>query len=76
MILQFRVLLTFIGGSDDWALGSAGFAYSFTIELPPTGGPGFVLPASKIVPVGKEVHAGVAAMLAKLHADSRKVVEI
>ena len=58
------------GGSDDWALGSGGFQYSYTIELPPKGGPGFELPPSRILPVGKEMHAGVAAMVSKLIKDS------
>jgi hypothetical protein len=58
------------GGSDDWALGSAGFEYSFTIELPPQGNPGFVLPADRILPVGKETFAGVTAMLTKLLNDT------
>ena len=62
--------MNFIGGSDDWALGSANITYSFTIELPPKAEPGFVLPASRILPVGKEMYAGVAAMLEKLHNSS------
>ena len=62
------------GGSDDWALGSGIFPYSYTIELPPKGqrhgNQGFNLTDSKIIPVGKEVHAGVAAMVSKLIKDS------
>lgn len=57
------------GGSDDWALGGANFTYSYTIELPPKGNPGFELPASRIVGVGKETHAGITAMLTKLLND-------
>ena len=57
------------GGSDDWALGGAGMTYSYTIELPPKGNPGFALPASRIVGVGKETYAGVTAMLTKLLND-------
>ena len=59
------------GGSDDWASGSAGFEYSFTIELPPySNNPGWVLPADRILPVGKETFAGVTAMLTKLLNDT------
>ena len=54
------------GGSDDWAQGGAGIRYSFTMELPPRGGSGFVLPKEQILPVGREVFAGVAAMMNKL----------
>ena len=59
----------------DWALGSADFKYSFTIELPPKAIKGtfrifnqlnFMLPASEIVSVGNEAHAGLNAMLSKL----------
>ena len=61
---------SYVGGSDDWAFGSAGFTYSYTIELRPKGGnPGFKLPSSRILPVGKEAHAGFAAMLTKLLND-------
>ena len=57
------------GGSDDWAFGSGIFPYSYTIELPPRGYPGFELPESNIIPVGKEMYAGVAAMVSKLIKD-------
>ena len=63
------LIFWYIGGSDDWALGSAGFTYSFTIELPPKGNSGFVLPASRILSVGRETHAGITAMLTKLLND-------
>ena len=36
------------------------------MELPPRGNPGFVLPKEQILPVGREVFAGVAAMINKL----------
>jgi len=65
-----KLLYPASGGSDDWALGSGGFQYSYTIELPPKGGPGFDLPPSRILPVGKEMHAGVAAMVSHLIKDS------
>ena len=63
-----------IGNSGDWAEGSAGFKYSYTIELPPrvtnNGLDDFDLPADRIVPVGKETFAGVTAMLTKLLNDA------
>ena len=65
-----ELVIFYTGGSDYWASGSAGFEYSFTIELPPKGSPGFVLPASRILSVGKEMYAGVAAMVTKLIDDS------
>ena len=60
----------YLGGSDDWALGGAGIQYSYTIELPPKGSPGFELPPSRILDVGKETYAGVVAMLTKLMNDA------
>ena len=54
------------GGSDDWARGSVGIPYSFTIELPDTGRHGFLLPASEITKVGPEAFAGVRAMATEL----------
>ena len=47
--------------------------YSYTMELPPKygdGDRGFVLPASKILSVGKETYAGVSAMLTRLINDA------
>ena len=64
------VIYPYIGGSDDWALGSAGFTYSYTIELPPKGSPGFALPADRILPVGRETYAGITAMLTRLLNDT------
>lgn len=55
------------GDSGDWAYGTAKVPYSFGIELPPkTGGifgGGFILPASKIVPIGKETSLGLLSMI-------------
>jgi len=42
------------GGSDDYAKGTAGVKYSYTIELRDTGLYGFQLPASQIIPSGEE----------------------
>ncbi|XP_018569082.1 carboxypeptidase B-like [Anoplophora glabripennis] len=47
------------GGSDDWAKGSAGIKYAYTIELRDNGRYGFVLPASYINPTAKESLAAV-----------------
>lgn len=33
------------GGSDDWAKGGAGIAYSYTVEMRDEGRFGFLLPA-------------------------------
>jgi len=51
------------GGSDDWAKGSAGIKYSFTVELPDTGKHGFLLPARYIRGVGREAVACLQTML-------------
>lgn len=53
----------FPGGSDDWAKGKAGIKYSYTIELPDKGIYGFLLPADKIVPTGKELFTGVKSIV-------------
>ncbi|XP_050521702.1 carboxypeptidase B-like [Daktulosphaira vitifoliae] len=42
------------GASDDWAKGVAKIKYAYTFELRDTGKNGFILPASHIVPTGKE----------------------
>lgn len=47
------------GGSDDWAKGSAGMKYAYTIELRDNGRYGFVLPASFIQPTAKEALAAL-----------------
>ena len=60
------VILYILGASDDWAKGSAGIKYSYTVELPDTGKHGFILPASEIESVGRETHAGFLAMFRKL----------
>lgn len=55
--------ISFPGGSDDWAKGKAGIKYSYTIELPDRGIYGFLLPADKIVPTGKELFTGVKSIV-------------
>lgn len=62
--------LGFTGGSDDWAKGKAGIKYSYTIELPDKGIYGFLLPAEKIAPTGKEILTGIrsiAKSIVKIH---------
>ena len=50
------------GASDDWAKGSAGIKYSYTIELPDTGRYKFLLPASRIGSTVREAARAVKAM--------------
>ncbi|CAD7091291.1 unnamed protein product [Hermetia illucens] len=50
------------GGSDDWAKGTMGIKYSFTVELRDTGRYGFILPASYIEQSGQEAFNFVDAM--------------
>ena len=64
-----KVITNSSGTSKDWAKGGAGIKYSYTIELPDTGYYGFLLPSSRIKGVGREIYAGVVAMLTKLLAD-------
>lgn len=50
------------GSSDDWAKGKAGIKYSYTVELRDKGSHGFLLPASQILPTGREMFAAVRAI--------------
>uniref|UniRef100_A0A8D8VY90 Carboxypeptidase B n=2 Tax=Cacopsylla melanoneura TaxID=428564 RepID=A0A8D8VY90_9HEMI len=50
------------GSSDDWAKGRAGIKYSYTVELRDKGSHGFLLPASQILPTGREIFAAVKAI--------------
>ncbi|XP_063243654.1 carboxypeptidase B-like [Bacillus rossius redtenbacheri] len=50
------------GGSEDWAKGVAGIKYAYTVELPDQGEHGFMLPASRILPTGKETFAAIRAL--------------
>ena len=50
------------GASDDWAKGSAGIKYSYTIELPDTGRYRFLLPARRIGTTVREAANAVKAM--------------
>ncbi|XP_065348590.1 carboxypeptidase B-like [Cloeon dipterum] len=56
------------GVSDDFARGGANIKYSFTIELRDKGTSGFLLPATQIVPTGKDAFAAVQAMSLELIA--------
>jgi len=47
------------GGSNDWTYGDEGIVPSFTIECY---GTSFTAPVSQIVPIGREVWAGVRAL--------------
>lgn len=50
------------GGADDWAKGTAGVKYTYTIELPDRGQYGFMLPASYIQSVAKEALAALKVL--------------
>ncbi|KAK9507608.1 hypothetical protein O3M35_007428 [Rhynocoris fuscipes] len=50
------------GSSDDWAKGRAGIKYSYTIELRDKGDYGFLLPASQIIPTGRETFAALKSI--------------
>lgn len=57
-----NVLYTASGGSDDWAKGSAGIKYSYTMELRDKGRYGFFLPSSQILPTGQETWEGIKVL--------------
>lgn len=59
---QVNIMYIVLGSSDDWAKGKAGIKYSYTIELPDKGVYGFLLPAEKIVPTGKEIFTGIRSV--------------
>ena len=54
------------GGSDDWARGSAGIKYTYTIELRDKGYYGFILPAQYIIPTAREALAAVKTIAAEI----------
>lgn len=56
------------GGSDDWAKGTAGIKYSFTIELRPSCNAinGFVASASEIQPAGTELLAALTTLATEM----------
>ncbi|KAF4517738.1 hypothetical protein B566_EDAN002943 [Ephemera danica] len=55
-----------VGAADDWAKGVAGIKYAYTVELRDKGDSGFLLPASQIIPTGKETFAAIKAMAKSL----------
>ena len=54
------------GGSDDWAKGSAGIKYSYTVELRDTGTYGFILPANQIKRQGREFWSALKAVMQQI----------
>jgi len=55
-----HVLYEASGGSFDWVKASTGIKYCYTLECrPDSPRPGFLLPASGIIPSGEETWAGV-----------------
>jgi len=58
-----QILYSSTGTSRDWAAGSAGIEYVYTIELRDTGEHAFLLPPDQILPTGIETWAGVRLML-------------
>lgn len=55
-----HILYEASGGAYDWAKMKAGIKYAYTLECRPnTMNPGFMLPASGIIPSGEETWAGV-----------------
>ena len=66
MFTCIYTFMLFSGGSDDWAAGSLGIPFSYTVELPDKGRHGFILPAAKIESTGREAFAGLEAMVREL----------
>ncbi|UJR37053.1 hypothetical protein I4U23_029758 [Adineta vaga] len=58
-----QLLYVASGGSEDWTAGSLGITYSYCLELPPTGGTGFIAPVAEIKKTGAETFVGVVAYL-------------
>lgn len=57
------------GCSDDWAKGSLGIKFAYTIELRDTGAHGFVLPPEQIQPNFEEVWDALKDISAALDAN-------
>ena len=68
MVIIFVMTDAAAGGADDWAYGSANVRYSYTVELRDTGSYGFQLPASQIIPTGKETSAAFFALAQAVRA--------
>lgn len=55
-----HILYSASGGAFDWVKSKAGVKYAYTLECRPnTMNPGFLLPASGIIPSGEETWEGV-----------------
>ena len=61
-----RTLYATSGSSTDYLGDVAGAEFSLTVELRDTGANGFVLPASQILPSGREQWAGMRYLLANI----------
>ncbi|XP_065336580.1 carboxypeptidase B-like [Cloeon dipterum] len=57
------------GGADDLAKGGSRIKYTYTIQLRDRGQYGFLLPASSIVPTGKEAFAAIQTISEEIAAD-------
>jgi len=58
--------------ADDWALGSAGINYSYTLELRDEGRYGFILPPSEILPTSIETWGGLQAAIVEMINSTKK----
>jgi len=58
-----QILYVASGGSEDWTRGTLNILHSYCLELPPTGGTGFIAPVSEIKKTGAETYVGVVAFL-------------
>jgi hypothetical protein len=58
------------GGTEDFAKGKLGVKYAYCVELRPgqddSTDAGFILPASQIPLVGREIYTGVKAIMAEI----------
>ncbi|CAB3380478.1 Hypothetical predicted protein [Cloeon dipterum] len=60
------------GGADDWAKGSVGIKYTYTIELRDAGRYGFLLPASQIEATGKDAFIAIKTITQEIAGIGRK----
>ncbi|CAB3380481.1 Hypothetical predicted protein [Cloeon dipterum] len=65
-------LLFRTGGADDWAKGSVGIKYTYTIELRDAGRYGFLLPASQIEATGKDAFIAIKTITQEIAGIGRK----
>ncbi|XP_042870285.1 carboxypeptidase B-like [Penaeus japonicus] len=57
-----ELLYVATGSSGDYALGTVGIPYSFSLELRDLGRYGFILPREQIMPTAQETYDGIKAM--------------